>query len=148
MPSLIPFKKEHLHEIDLRPFDEQVVMGVPKAFDLIALQAQKGIAYTGVNDEGKIIAVGGVVILWEGVGSGWVLTSDLLLKYKTWTHRNIKQILDITIDTQKLHRIESIILKDHCVSQKWAERLGFESEGLLRKYDSNKSDYYLYSRIA
>ena len=147
MPSLMPFRKEDLHKINLRPFDEQVIMGVPKVFDLIALQAQKGIAYTGVNDEGKIIAIGGVVVLWDKVGSGWVMTSDLLLKYKTWVHRSIKEILELAIVKYNLHRTESIILKDHIVSQKWAERLGFKKEGLLKKYDSNKNDYYLYSRI-
>lgn len=145
----MPFNVEDLHKINLRPFDEQVIMGVPKAFDLIALQAQNGIAYTGTNDEGEIIAIGGVVLLWDKVGSGWVLTSDLLLKYKIWTHRAIKEILELAVVKYNLHRIESIILKDHCISQKWAERLGFENEtpNGMKKYDSEGNDYYLYARI-
>lgn len=137
----------HLSQIDLREFDEQVIMGVPDAFERIIQQAKDGVAYTGVDEKGKIILIGGVAFLWEGVGSGWVITSELLLKHKTWSHRVIRDALDITEKIHNLHRIESIILKEHEVSMKWAERLGFEQEGLLRKYDSQKQDHWLYARI-
>ncbi len=147
MPSLMPFNKEDLHKINLRPFDEQVIMGVSAAYERIVQQADAGIAYTGRNDEGDIIAIGGVTLMWDKVGSGWVMTSGLILKYKAWTHRAIRNILEQAIVKHNLHRIESIILKDHCVSQKWAERLGFEREGLMRKYDTDGNDYYLYARI-
>ena len=147
MPSLMPFRKEDLHKINLRSFDEQVTMGVPNAFEMIARQAENGMAYTGIDDNGEIVAIGGVTMLWDKVGSGWVMTSDLLLKYKVWTHRAIKEILDLAIVKYNLHRIESIILEDHIVSQAWAERLGFEREGLLRKYDTKGNDYYLYAKV-
>lgn len=75
------------------------------------------------------------------------MTSELLLKYKAWSHRVIRDVLDITENTHKLHRIESLILKGHEVSMKWAEKLKFKKEGLLRKYDSQKNDYWLYARI-
>ena len=122
-------------------------MGVPDAFERIVVQAENGVAYTGIDKEGKIIAIGGVAFLWQGVGSGWVLTSELLLKHKIWVHRNIRDILDITEKIHDLHRIESIILKDHEVSMSWAERLGFQQEGLLRQYDSHKQDHWLYARV-
>lgn len=144
---MIPFCVEHLTQIDLREFDEQVIMGVPDALERIKFQAENGVAYTGIDEEGKVIAIGGVTFLWEGVGSGWVLTSELLLKHKTWTHRAIRNILDITEGAHNLHRIESIILKEHKVSMRWAERLGFKQEGLLRKYNSQKQDHWLYARV-
>ena len=122
-------------------------MGVSSAIERIQAQADNGIAYTGIDDNGNIIGIGGVTLLWEKVGSGWVLTSDLLPKYKIWTHRAIRDILEVAIETYGLHRVESIILRDHEVSQKWAERLGFGREGLLRKYDTAGNDYYLYARI-
>ncbi len=147
MPSLLPFNKEDLYKINLRSFDEQVICGVSAAYERIVQQADTGVAYTGRNDDGEIIAIGGVTMLWDKVGSGWVMTSDLFLKHKVWTHRAIKNILAQAIVKHNLHRIESIILKDHCVSQKWAERLGLEKEGLLKKYDTEGNDYYLYARI-
>lgn len=122
-------------------------MGFPNALERIEIQSANGVAYTGIDEKGKVIAIGGITFLWKGVGSGWVITSELLLKHKVWTHRAIRDILDITEKTHNLHRIESIILKDHVVSMQWAERLGFKQEGLLRKYDSQKQDHWLYARV-
>jgi len=147
MPSLIQFHIDHLKYIDLRLLDKQVVMSVPGAINRIEIQAQSGLAYTGIDDEGDIIAIGGVSLLWPGVGAGWVLTSPLMVKYKIWTHRIIRDILNKAIKVHNLHRIESIILKNHGVSCKWVKRLGFRKEGLLRKYDSQGNDYWLVARI-
>ena len=122
-------------------------MGVSDAFERIAAQAENSVAYTGIDDDGSVIVIGGVAFLWDGVGSGWVLTSELLLKHKIWCHRAIRDVLDNVEKDYNLHRIESIILKEHEVSMKWAERLGFKQEGLLRKYDSLKQDHWLYARV-
>jgi hypothetical protein len=146
MPSLIDFDVTDLRDIDLRPFDKQVMMSVPGAVNRVELQAESGLAYTGIDDEGNIIAIGGVSLLWQGVGSGWVLTSSLITKYKIWTHRIIRDILNSAVKEYDLHRVESIILKNHNVSCKWAERLGFHKEALLEKYDSQKNDYWLFAR--
>jgi RimJ/RimL family protein N-acetyltransferase len=147
MPELLPFEPEHLEQIDLRPFDKQVIMGSPGAMEIMQFQALSGLAYTGFDKNGKIIMIGGVTIVRQSVGGGWVLTSELLVKYKVWAHRTIRDILDASLKIHSLHRIEGLILEDHKISCKWAERLGFQSEGFLRKYDSLGNNYYMYSRV-
>lgn len=143
----MPFESSHLLEIKLRKLDKQVIMGVPDAIERISLQAENGIAYSGIDDEGNVVVIGGVALLWEGVGSGWVITSELFVNHKIWCHRAIRNVLIKAESQYNLHRIESLILKDHKISMKWAERLGFSKEGLLRKYDSSKNDYYLFARV-
>lgn len=120
---------------------------MPNACERIVQQAENGIAFSGIDKNGDIIAIGGIAIPWQGVGAGWVLTSELLLKHKIWTHRKIRDIIMLAEDAYNLHRIETVILKDHKVSMKWAERLGFKKEGLLRKYNSNKQDHWIYARV-
>lgn len=112
----------------------------------ITLPAGQGMAYTGMIN-GRIIAIGGVAVQRKGTGSGWVLTSDLIIKYKIWTHKVIKNIIQTSFEVYNLHRVEGLILEGHEISAKWAERLGFEREGLLRKYDSAQNNYWLYSLI-
>ncbi len=147
MPSLIPFDVSHLKDIELRDLDKQIIMSIPNSTERIVIQSQSGMAYTGVDGGGNIIIIGGVSLLWPHVGSAWSLTSDLIVKYKIWTHRITRDFLDTAIKVYSLHRIESIILKNHNVSRRWAERLGFQREGLLRKYDSQGNDYWLYARV-
>lgn len=138
---------KHLKQIDLRDFDRQVVMGIRGSLDIIEAQGGKGDAYTGIDDDGYIIFIGGMVLLWEGVGSGWLLTSNLLLNHKIWVHRTIRDFLNEMQIKYDLHRIESIVLKDHTVSMKWVDRLGYKQEGLLRKYNSKQQDHWLYARV-
>jgi RimJ/RimL family protein N-acetyltransferase len=144
---VVEFEPSHLKDINLRAFDQQVILGVPDAIERITAQSRSGVAYTGFDDNGGIVAMGGVCILWQGVGSGWVLTSDLMVKYKIWTHRTIRDILKAAINRHNLHRVESLILEHHGVSMKWAERLGFQCEGLLRKYDTAGNNYWIFSRV-
>lgn len=147
MPELVPFEPEHLKQIDLRPFDEQVIMGSPDAMEIIQFQALSGLAYTGLDTNGKIIVIGGVTLVRPHVGGGWALTSELMTKHKTWVHRVVRDIVNATIKIHNLHRVEGLILEDHKISCRWVERLGFESEGVLRKYDSLGNNYYMYSRV-
>jgi len=122
-------------------------MGFQDSIERIVLQAEHGIAYTGINESGKIIGIGGVMLMWEGVGAGWVITSPLFPRYKVWVHRVIRDIVCEAIKEFKLHRVESLILESHEVSCRWAERLGFKKEGLLNSYDRDRNNYYMYARI-
>jgi len=134
-----------LEKIELRPFDTQMLMGVSDAEERIIKQTESGISYTGIDEDGEIIIIGGVVILDEGLGSGWVITSERVLKHKIWFHRTIIDVLNAAVDIYNLHRIESLILKEHNVSMKWAKRLGFKQERLLEKHDSQGQDQWLYA---
>jgi len=131
---------EHLEQIKMRPFDYQNLMGVDNSRELVIAQAKMGTAFTGIDDNEGVIAVGGICVLREGVGGGWAITSDLLVKNRIWSHRMIRDIIENGIKYFKLHRIEALIMKEHKVSQRWVERLGFIKEG-----DWNK-DNYLYVR--
>lgn len=145
-PELVLFKPEHLSQINMRPFDKQNLMGMDNGDDPIKWQAENGTAFTIKAKEG-IVAIGGVCLARPGVGSGWAITSDLFVKYKIFTHRAIRDIIEDGIQCYKLHRVEAAIMKKHKVSCKWAERLGFKKEGLMRQFDKNKRDYYMYARI-
>lgn len=138
---------KHLSQIRMRPFDVQNLMGIDNSDDIIQSQAKMGTSYTAIDNEGNIIAIGGMCIIRIGVGAPWVITSDLFVKYKVWIHKAIKNMAEEAIKIYNLHRLETAIVKEHEVSHRWAERLGFEREGLMRKFDQNKKDYYLYARI-
>ncbi len=106
-----------------------------------------GCAYTGIDDSCEIIIIGGVVETWKGVGAAWLMTSPLFPRNKIWAHRAIRDILYDAIETYDLHRVETLVLEDHLVSQKWVGRLGFQQEGLFRKYDSNQNNHYMFARV-
>lgn len=145
-PFLIPFKMNQVQYMDLREFDKRVFLSVPNSAKELMAYERSGYGWTGIVGN-EIIAAGGIAPIWEGVGCAWLLSTPLVDKYKLFLHRTVKNAIMQTSKAKNLHRIETAILTDHIVSQRWAERLGFTNEGLMRKFDSRKNDYYRYALI-
>ena len=105
----------------------------------------KGPAYTGLAD-GEIVACGGILPLWKGVGEAWVISSELVPKYPLFFHRTISWMLDHLIEKMKLVRVQTTVHSKHERSIKWVERMGFVNEGLMRKYIAGE-DYIRFARV-
>lgn len=144
--EVIPFKGEHLKEFDMRildavsynanPHDE----GVLKSFEF------EGNNITLIID-GKIVGMGGVMLQWKHVAVGWILASPEILKYKFTFYKTIYRHFLHLIDTCSLHRIEANVLVEYDRSMAMLEHMGFKIEGLMRKYDAEGNDYFLYSWV-
>lgn len=109
----------------------------------IARRLASGYAYT-VEDKGQIIASGGVLPLWKGVGEAWIVSSPLVPKYKVFFVKTV--LREIAILAEKFERIQTTIDIENVVSMKWAEWMGFENEGLRRKFLGGR-DYWEYALV-
>jgi hypothetical protein len=143
---LADFEWEHLDKIKLREFDEIGLAVVPNSKEQLQFYMDTGICYTGMVGD-KVVMIGGVSVTWPGVGFVWLLTSDLVKEHKAFFHRTCLNIIEKGIVKYKLHRVDTAIMKDHEVSLKWANRLGFQQEGIMKKYDSEGNDYCLFARV-
>ena len=96
-----------------------------------------------------IIGVGGVVLLWPGVGEFWLmLTKDVKEHTSSLTvMRGIKEFIDEIIEVRGIDRAQSILRADFDAAIKMNEFLGFKREGLMRKYLPDGSDAYIYARV-
>jgi hypothetical protein len=130
--------------IERRHFDALTFMNFPKP-ELIAKRFTRGPAYTIVASEG-LVASGGILPLWKGVGEAWVVTSELVDTYPLLFAKTVWRKLYEIIDGNGIERVQTTIHKDFIVSQKWAERMGFKNEGLMRKYLGGE-DYYRYALV-
>jgi hypothetical protein len=136
-------EKDYL-TIQRRYFDSLTFMNFPNP-ELIAKKFTRGIAYTIEAPEG-LVASGGVIPLWKGVGEAWVVTSDLVEKYPIFFAKTVWRKLHEILDVNGIERVQTTIHRDHMVSQRWAERMGFENEGLMRRFLGGE-DYYRYALI-
>jgi len=130
--------------IERRHFDALTFMNFPKP-ELVAKRFTGGPAYTIVASEG-LVASGGILPLWKGVGEAWVVTSELVDTYPLLFAKTVWRKLYEIIDGNGIERVQTTIHKDFIVSQKWAERMGFKNEGLMRKYLGGE-DYYRYALV-
>jgi hypothetical protein len=137
------YKPKDYIVINRRHFDSLTFLSFPNP-EAIAQSLLKGPAFTLTN--GVPIACGGILPLWAGVGEGWVVTSPLVEKYPVLFAKTVWRTTFELLKNSDLDRIQTVIDAQHTVSQKWAERMGFRNEGLMRKYLGGR-DFYRYALI-
>ena len=105
--------------------------------------------YTAIY-ESAIVAIGGLQVRWEGVGLMWLMLTADCKKYGIYSLlalEAIKEKVEYLIEKNNLWRAEAAVRTDFPQAIKMVEFLGFEREGLMRKYYPDKTDAWLYSRI-
>ena len=107
---------------------------------------QDHLAFTGmVND--KPIFAAGMKMIWGQVAEGWVIASSEMWKHPIGVAKAIKKDFARVAKENNITRVQSAIRKDFTEGQRFAEWLGLEREGLMRKWGFDGSDQYMYARI-
>jgi hypothetical protein len=145
--EIVPFTPDHAKSIELREYDARCVeaFGVSRE-DLGRAYAAGGPGFSGVLDDGEVVACGGVMLQWPGVGLGWAMTSELVEDYALTFHKTFARLIRDLERREKLLRIQTIVHETHTVSQRWLKRLGFEEECLMLKVLGGEN-YYQYRRL-
>lgn len=104
--------------------------------------------YTGesrlIKYKGNILAAMGYIELWPGICEVWLIPNEPI-EYKGILALALKDALNRFVFS-KYHRVQVAILKN-CSSEKFFKKLGFRTEGILRKYSSTKQDYKMMARV-
>lgn len=107
---------------------------------------QGSISWSGFKN-GKILGCGGFTPLWPGVTEIWLYLNPESFKKKKTALRLMRHILNDIIQREKYHRIQAVVLKGYDAGIRFAEFFGFENEGLMRSYTTDKEDFYRYARL-
>lgn len=138
-----PFKPEHILQVTGREFDRKFaeeLKGDVWVDDSVRI---KGPAFTAFQDD-EVIACGGIVMFWEGVGEAWLYTGTEIEDNKIWFCRTIKEWLWTLIKNMNLRRIQVSINAEYIRSQKWAEWLGFIKESEMPRYGPKEETFFKY----
>jgi hypothetical protein len=106
-----------------------------------------GPAFTGLAG-GKVVGFAGVVILWPGVGDGWIMAAEAISKHKLWFVRSVKKYLDLIMHNHNLHRVQTTVLHGHTDLIRLVEFLGMRFEGRLIGFGPQGEDYLMYGRVS
>ncbi len=108
---------------------------------------QAGPGYTLMVDGEVIACLVFCRLLYPGVAEVVILGSEKMSQYGRMIHRICKRCIE---DVQKSHgfrRIQAQIDASMERNIRWAERLGFECEGVTRSFGPNGEDYVMMGRI-
>jgi len=107
---------------------------------------QDHLAFTGIVNNKPIFAAG-MKIIWGQVAEGWVIATSEMWKHPIGVAKAIKKDFARVAKENNITRVQSGIRKDFKQGLRFAEWLGLEKEGLMKKWGFDGSDQYLYARI-
>jgi len=128
-----------------------------------ALQRMEGLFFTmGTEEQAKVVvemSIGfsmvegdkvlgccGVIKMWHGVGTMWMMVSEELKKRPRLLLTTAREITMLIAVNHRFHRLELFMnpeLKKHI---RFIEALGFTFEGRMIKHTVDKKDHLLYAK--
>jgi RimJ/RimL family protein N-acetyltransferase len=107
---------------------------------------QNSLAFTGIVNYQPIFAAG-MKMVWGRVAEGWVIATSEIWKNPLAVARAIKKDFARVAREHNIERVQTAIRKDFKQGQRFAEWLGLENEGLMKKFGFDGTDQYRYARI-
>lgn len=97
-------------------------------------------------DDGRAVALGGVMTRLPGVGYCWAAISvDIGVRRLRKIAACCKQEIDVLMGG-RFNRLEAVVHRNYDKGVQFAKLLGFEVEGLARKWDGEQ-DYFVFARV-
>ncbi|SPU49841.1 Uncharacterised protein [Bordetella trematum] len=138
---IVRLQAEHVQAVQLQ--DAQAfalpMIDVEHARQLASAQ---GVAWSAL-DGGQVIACAGIVQAHAQRGMAWALFSGAALQKFKLIHRVTRDV----VNSAPWRRIEMTVDVNHAAAVSWAERLGFQREGLMRAATLDGRDCYLYAKV-
>ena len=107
---------------------------------------QDDLAFTGLIGKKPIFAAG-MKMIWGQVAEGWVIATQDVWNHPLSVAKAIKKDFARVAKENNITRVQTSIRKDFEQGQRFAEWLGLENEGLMRKFGFDGTDQYRYARI-
>lgn len=142
MLEMIPIRDGDLEFVRANPFEEQVKL-YPK------MKPSPISSFTCMFDN-EIVAVGGIIDYWQGVGEAWLIMTKQAKKHDIFglvALTVIEKKMNELIAEHKLRRVQAEVRADFLPGIKMIEALGFGYEGTKRKYTPDGCDMRIYARL-
>lgn len=96
----------------------------------------------------QVLCLCGIVLISRHVGEAWtVINHDLAKRHPLLLTRSVRNVMDITVQSHFLHRVQMTVHSASNEAVRWAFALGFTVEALMRKYGDDQSDHFLFVRV-
>ncbi len=95
---------------------------------------------------GMIYGIAGSYRSWPGSAQAWAVFSPSVDKYPVALKKICASLINHAVKEQHLHRLSLTVKSDYEKGNNFAGCLGFELEGLMKKYLPDGADACLYAR--
>ncbi len=134
-----PFRAEHMDGIEMA--GREALIGA--SFDPAQRRALEGDSSWTALDGDTVLAIAGVVNMWEGRYLTWALIS----RHAGARMRRVTKAVRVYLDALDARRVELTVEVSFKAGHQWARMLGFELETpCMRAYAPDGADHAMYVR--
>jgi hypothetical protein len=147
MPGLIwvPFQPGHVAVMNVQAQNFQTISKAMDVMTMLEHQAKYGHAITAIL-HGRPVACFGAVRIWKGVEEMWCFIEERGRQYPKTLTRAAIAFRDFRVISGNLHRLQIIVRCNDLRAVRWGLGIGFEIEGLMKKYGPDEADFFMMSR--
>lgn len=132
--------------MDLRPDELGDATSLKEYIARAKVYAQRGPCFTAIIEGEGVAMCWGFLPYWSGVFEAWALTSYLVERHRIATIRMAQAAFNQVESDLQAHRLQITVKADNKRAMRFAEALRFRSEGVLKAYGPNGSDYVMMAR--
>ena len=143
---LIPFKSDQAKIMMAQGTNAAQIGMEPDHYEVFNNLEFENLSFTAIADN-SFICSAGIVPMWQGVFEGWFIGSNKIWDHPVLAARTIKKGMKQLYQDNNITRLQTAVRADFPMGIKFAKWLGFEDEGLMKKYDMEGKDFYRYARI-
>lgn len=144
--NIVPFTWHHIAAMDLRPDELGDQTSIKDYIERAKVYAVRGPCFTAIMEGEGVLMCYGFLPYWSGVYEAWALTSYLVEKHPVTVIRKAQSLFNQVESDLNAHRLQITVKCDNKRALRFAEALRFRSEGVLKAYGPNGSDYFMMAR--
>lgn len=144
--EIIDFSVRHVSVMNLRPQSRISFEHIPDYKQKLKAVEMSKWSHSAVV-LGDIVCSFGIIEMWPGLGEAWMLTSDKVKRYPISLTRGAARYFDAAARDLQLRRLQITVNVNDELAVRWANRLNFTQEGLLRRYGPDGSDHLMYGKV-
>ena len=143
---IVKFNIHHLDICELNSFDKRILNTFPDYKKHLENLTNNSPAFTAMS-EGEIYGMFGLYELWPGVAEAWLIPSAIINRRTVTFHRAALRFFEYAARKIGAKRLQFTVCTSNVHADNWAKRCYFQSEGILKQYGPDGSDYKMYARF-
>lgn len=146
--TAVRFHPKHLEVMRVRQQDSGLFgdFKTEESYHRVEQMANISLQALTFSYDGRILMVAGFCQLWTGVYDVWMIPSEYVYTAPVSFARLLKRYVIRVQEDLKAHRLQTVSFNDD-FHERWMNFLGFQKEGVLRRFTMNEWDMCTYSRI-
>ena len=103
--------------------------------------------YHSIKWNDTLLGVVGIDLIWPGVAALGAVLTHHIYEHPVAFVRILRKLISFGMLDLNVHRVQMDVQTDYDAGHKMAKALGFEAEGIMKKFGPSKKDYTLYARV-